>query len=145
MEIKLTPQESEKYFHNALCNGMSEIGYSGLKFSYEGADYQKAKKSLQEKIDKKEYPHEMYVFKGETPSICREDVWMEILRNGDKLEIVDIEGDGTYTRSIGLAEVHERVQKTESSHLQDMISENDDASTAFEVLQMVFFEESIFG
>lgn len=130
MEITLTKEESEKYFHNALCNGLGQMGGYGLQFDYEAADYAKAKKRLQAK--------------GQT-GICLEDVFMEILRMGKKLSFKDIEGDGDYDRSITLKDVHDRVQKTTPHHLVDMIDENDDADTADIILQTVFFEEVIFG
>lgn len=77
--------------------------------------------------------------------ICTEDVWMEILRMGEKLIMFDFEGEGDMTRSITLADVHARVQKTPLDHLTDMINETDDATTADVILQTVFFEEVIFG
>jgi len=126
MEIKLTPKESEDYFYNALCNGLGYmIGY-GLSVDYDKKDYQNAKKSL-----------------GESP--CYEDVLMEMLRKGGKLTLIDEECGGEYTRSITLKEIHERVQKTEHRFLLDMVNEEDDADTADQILQTVFFEEIIFG
>lgn len=140
MEIKLTPKESEKHFHTALCNGAGQLGYSGLQLDWDDNEYNEAKKTLQTKIDKGEKPEEMY-----GDRICREDVWMEILRNGGHLKINDIEGAGEYNRSIGIVEVHQRVQRTMKRHLIDMVEENDDAITADVVLQTVFFEEIVFG
>lgn len=150
MEIKLTKEESEKYFHSALCNGAGYIGGHGLELDYKEKDYKEAKKSLQEKIDKGEIPHFVYhpdymKKKGEKPEICREDVWMEILSIGKKLKMIDHEGEGEYTREITLADVHERVQKTDPDHLLDMVNENDDAVTADVIIQQVFFNEVIFG
>jgi len=126
MEIKLTPKESEDYFYNALCNGLGYISGYGLAVDYDTKEYQAAKKSL-----------------GGSP--CYEDVFMEMLRKGGKLTLVDEECDGEYTRSITLKEIHERVQKTDSDHLLAMVNENDDATTADVILQTVFFEEIIFG
>lgn len=131
MEIKLTPKESEEYFHNAMCNGIGMLSNSGLEFDYDDADYEEAKKSLKAKDSNQ--------------TICREDVWMEILRIGKKLRVNDIEGAGEYTREITLKEVHERVQNTQINHLTDMIEENDDAVTADVILQRVFFDDLIFG
>lgn len=144
MKITLEKKESEKIFHDALCNGLSQLGYSDLELDYKDEDYAKAKKSLQAKLSEGKIPHEMFVFRGETPSICVEDVFMEILRLGLKLTVKDLQG-GDYTKSIGLKEVHERVQKTDTRQLLQMTDGTGDASTAFEVLQMVFFEESVFG
>lgn len=135
MEIRLTPQESETHFHNSLCNGYGFGGY-GLEFSYTQKDYQTAKKSLESKMKSGEFKSDV---------ICREDVWMEILRIGGKLKVTDIECDGEYTRTIKLKDVHERVQKTPLRHLMDAVNENDDAYTADAIMQTVFFEDIIFG
>jgi RNase adaptor protein for sRNA GlmZ degradation len=70
---------------------------------------------------------------------------MQILRDGNKITLVDIGCEGEYTRSVTLADVHERVALTPASHLLDMINENDDACTADVVIQSVFFEDIIFG
>lgn len=135
MKIVLDKTESEEYFHNALCNGLGYMSGYGLQFVYEDADYKKAKKSLEAKLKKE----------GKEPGICLEDVFVEILRNGGKLTFEDVENEGDYTRSITLKDVHERVQKTPIDHLNDMINENDDATTADVILQTVFFEDVIFG
>lgn len=145
MEIKLTTEESEKHFHSAICNGADYIQAHGVELDYEAIDYKQAKKNLQEKLGKGEVPHEMYVFPGNSPAICIEDVLMQILRDGNKLKLIDHEGEGEYTRTITLADVHERVQKTPVRHLMDAINENDDATTADVIIQTVFLNEVIFG
>ena len=125
MKIVLTQKESEEYFYNSLCNGLSYIQGYGLELQYKISDYNAAKKKLN--------------------SPCYEDVFMEILRQGKSLTIVDHEGEGEYTRSITMKDVHTRVKKTPFAHLTNMIEENDDAETADVILQTVFFEEIVFG
>ena len=125
MTITLTPQESEEYFHNALCNGLSYIQDYGLGLDYEQTEYKAAREKL--------------------TNPCYEDVLMQILRDGNRLTMVDVEGEGDMTRSICLQDVHERVQKTPHKHLIDMVDENDDAVTADVILQSVFFSDIIFG
>lgn len=127
MKITLTPKESEQYFYNALCNavGTNYMDGYGLEMSFFNRDYLAAKEKLQ--------------------SPCYEDVLMQILRDGKKLTFVDNESEGDMTRSITLADVHERVQLTPFQHLKDMIEENDDATTADVILQTVFFQEVVFG
>ena len=127
MQIVLTPEESEDIFYNSLCNG-HEIAYYGLQMQYDDDEYQKAKQVLKDK--------------GESP--CLEDVWMEMLRQGYTLTLVDEEG-GVDPSTITLADVHERVSMTDARHLLDAINENDDGVTADVVLQTVFFKEIIFG
>ncbi len=127
-QIILTPQESEEFFYNAICNGLGYVttGY-GLELDYDRSQYKQAKASL---IDK---------------SPCFEDVFMEMLRMGFSLTLEDVEGDGDNTKSITMKDVHEWVSKTPFTHLSDMIMENDDAETADIIIQTVFFNDVIFG
>jgi hypothetical protein len=125
MKITLTPQESEEYFLNAMCNGLGEMSSYGLGLDYEQLDYNAAKEKL--------------------TNPCYEDVLMQILRDGNRITMVDVEGEGDMTRSICLQDVHERVQNTPHEHLMNMVDENDDCVTADIILQSVFFSDIIFG
>jgi len=131
MKIILTKKEAEEYFYNALCNSLTYVYGYGLKLKFPNGEYDKAKESLEKKNT------------GNT--ICYEDVLMEILRMGMSLKIEDCEDDGTYTRTISIEDVHERVAKTPITHLLAMINEEDDATTADVILQTVFFQDVIFG
>jgi len=101
----------------------------GLSLDYDENHYSSARKKLQEK----------------KLSTCFEDVLMQILRDGGNITLVDEEGEGAYTKSIIMKDVHERVSKTPIKHLTDAITENDDAVTADVIIQTVFFEDIIFG
>ena len=125
MKLTLTPQESENFFYNSLCNGLDYIYGYGLQLNYNDQEYDEACSKLD--------------------SPCFEDVLMQMLRDGKGLTLVDFECDGEYTRTITLKEVHERVQDTPIRHLMDAINENDDAVTADVIIQQVFFQETIFG
>lgn len=127
MKISLTPQESEEYFYNALCNaeGSGYMNSYGIKMTFHNRDYLSAKEKLQ--------------------SPCYEDILMQILRDGNKLTYQDVEGQGDMTRSINLTDVHERVQLIPVSHILNLFNENDDAETADVILQTVFFQEVVFG
>jgi len=125
MTIKLTTQESEEYFYNALCNGLSYISSYGLRLDYSSPEYKAAKAKLSEP--------------------CFEDVLMQMLKDGNTITLIDEECDGEYTKSITMKHIHNRVQKTQLNHLMNMINENDDAETADVILQTVFFEDIIFG
>jgi hypothetical protein len=129
MKITLTPQESEEYFHNALCNGLDYIQGYGIVLEIQKSQYEAAKQSLKAK--------------GVSP--CYEDVLMEILRQNGKLKLKDIEGEGAMDAEITLADVHERVQQTPLTHLVSMINETDDAETADAIIQTTFYKEIIFG
>lgn len=125
MKMTLTPQESEEFFYNSLCNGLDYIHGYGLELNYNEQEYDEACKKLD--------------------SPCFEDVLMQILKDGKSLTLVDLECDGAYTSTITLKDVHERVQDTDVRHLMDAINEEDDAETADVILQQVFFKETIFG
>ena len=133
MKIVLTKEESEKHFHDALCNS-SNLPYYGVTLDYNDLDYKKAKKSLVKKRDKGEFKE----------TICLEDVWMEILRVGGKLTLIDEEGV-VGDKSITLKDVHRKVAKTPLRNLMDAINGNDDADTADAIVQTVFYGEVIFG
>jgi hypothetical protein len=127
MKINLTPEESETYFHNSLCNG-HHIAYYGLQLDYDEKEYDQARERLKAK--------------GESP--CLEDVWMEILRGGGTLTLID-EENGEEPSPIKLADVHERVQNTPTYHMMNAINEHDDGDTADVILQTVFYGDVIFG
>ena len=95
---------------------------------YSEKEYDKARKRLQKK--------------GE--SACLEDVWLEILRGGGTLTLVD-EENGEEPQTITLKDVHERVQEAPVRHLMDAINEQDDGDTADVILQTVFYQDVIFG
>ncbi len=127
MEIKLTNEESEEYFYNALSNGgLSLLENSGIILSYDKDQYKLAAEKLTDS--------------------CFEDVLMQILIDGNKLSFIDLEGDGEYSREVTLELVHQRVNKMPQKHLLDLVQENDDAITADVLLQSVLYDgEIIFG
>ena len=129
MKITLTTTESEEMFFNAMCNGLGYITGYDLELDFDQTEYTTAAAKI----------------KAEGLSPCFEDVLMQILRDGGSITLVDIGCEGEYTKSINLADIHDRVALTPTSHLMDMINENDDACTADVVLQTVFFEDVIFG
>lgn len=131
MEIKLNNAESESIFHTALCNGLGYMSGYGLALNFKKEDYQSAKENLKSKL-------------GENTSVCYEDVLLQILRDGNSLTMVDEESDGEET-IITIQDVYDRVQKTPTRFLMDMINEQDDAETADVVIQTVFFGEIVFG
>jgi hypothetical protein len=136
MEIKLDPIESEDFFHAALCNGAGEIAQYGFELDYSNEKYREAKDSLLKKQESGEFSGMM---------ICREDIWMEILRVGGTLTLVDTENKGEYTSTISRKDVWEGVQQSPANHLFDMANDRDDAITAYVILQTVFFNDVVFG
>jgi len=128
MKIILDNEESESMFYNALCNGLNDFSSHGLRLSYIAEEYQAAKDIFKSQLNK-------------DVDVCYEDVLMQILRNGDSLKVIDIEGDGDQDAEITMKEVHERMSEVPFSDLSDMITQNDDACTADNVLQTIFYNE----
>ena len=130
MKIELTHEESETYFHNALCNGLDYIAGYGLEIEYTGAELKQARAS--------------YALAHPNTLACYEDILMQILRDGNTLKLIDNE-DEDEVREIKLSDVHKRVAQTPIKHLMDMVNENDDADTADVIIQTVFLGEVIYG
>jgi hypothetical protein len=125
LKISLTNELSEEIFYNALCNSLDYMCSSyGLDLRYKQSDYKNAKDKLS--------------------SPCFEDVLMQMLRDGIKIGLKDIEG-GMGTEYITLDTIHERVKNVPITDLLDMIDENDDATTGEIVLQIVFLNEIMYG
>ena len=127
MKIQLTKKESLDFFHSSLCNAIG-TGYMngyGIELQYNSAEYKESRKKLMEP--------------------CFEDVLIQMLKDGYKLTMLDIENEGEYTKTIDINTVYERVCKTPVDHLVDMINEEDDVTTADVILQTVFYNEVIFG
>lgn len=125
ISIVLSPEKSEEFFHESMCNSLGYMSGYGLELSYNKSEYNKSKEKLDDP--------------------CWEDVLLQMLKDGYSLTMVDVEYDGEYTRSITLKDVHDRVSKTPFSHLNDMIEESGDATTGDVILQTVFFDDIIFG
>lgn len=130
MKIELTHEESETYFHNALCNGLAYIAGYNLEIEYTGAELKQARANYAAA-----HPNEL---------ACYEDILMQILRDGNTLKLIDNE-DEDNVKEIKLSDVHERVAQTPIKHLMDMVNENDDADTADVIIQTVFLGEVIYG
>lgn len=125
MKITLTPEESEEYFYNALCNGLDYFQGYGFDLDYDADQYYKAREKLK--------------------SPCFEDVLMQLLRDGGQLIFKDVENEGDMTRIVTLKDIHERVQNAPIKTLTEMADQEDDADTADIILQTVLFNEILLG
>lgn len=124
MEIQLTNEEKQDYFHRALCNGLGYIDGYGLELIYNDEDYKKAKSVLS--------------------APCYEDVLMQILRDGKQLMIRDYEG-GEDDAYITMEQMYQNIDKVYPNRLMEMHNEEDDAETADVIIQTVFLGEVIYG
>lgn len=124
MKISLKKSEKIKFFHTALCNGLSYIAGYGLVLTVEDGVYYDARNKLH----------------GET---CIEDVLIQILKDGNHITIEDTESEESH--DITLEMVLERMNNVDNDHLIDMEQERDDAETADAILQTIIFNEVIYG
>jgi hypothetical protein len=128
ISIKLTSEESKKFFYNALCNGMHQMKYYDLAWV----------------IDVNQYNAARELVTGGEYGVCREDVIMKMLEMGYTISLKDLNEDG-HDATIGMEDVINNVQLAPSGHLMDMINQNDDADTADAIIQSVFYKDIIFG
>jgi hypothetical protein len=114
-------------FFDSMCNvfGTGYFDGYGLELDYDENDYKESRNKLTDP--------------------CFEDVLFQMLKDGKKLTLVDVECDGEYTRSITLEDVHNKVCKTPTRFLMDMINEEGDVETSDVILQTVFFDDIVFG
>ena len=121
--LKFTQEEANDIIFNALCDGMAFIrGYDCFihcdKFQYDVA---------REKF--------------ETPTI--EDVYMEVLKSGNKLIWVDVES--MEETKVDLLTMTERLNLVDFDVISNFISEQYDAEDADIVLQTIFLGEVRFA
>ena len=127
ISIKLTAEESKKFFYNALCNGIFLMWQYDLMLVYDSDDYETAREQFED-----------------GQSVCYEDVIMKMLEMGYKISLKDLSGSG-HGATIGIDDVINNVQLAPVGHLMDMINQNDDADTADAIIQSVFYKDIIFG
>ena len=139
MKIEFLKSDAEKILHDAFCNGgLSELNHSGIEIEWDSEinsnNYSNAKKRLQES--------------GMT-SICIEDVYIEILKNGDCIQFTDFQEDELINLDINNALSNfNSLKDEEKMELAKFLDEDDfstDAWDCFNALQYAFFGKIIFG
>lgn len=131
MKLILEKEEALAIIHSALCNGgLTELRSSsvGLKITHD--EYDSAKEELLKTMSSRE--------------ICREDVWVQILREGKTLGFYDY--DGEEVLGFTLDKAIEEMSKEEVLDIVNTFNkEQDDAFTGWELLQYCLYGEVIFG
>lgn len=123
MKIIFTNEEAQQHFHSAMCNGLGYIAGYDLELRYNQKHYDAAKNQM--------------------GFACYEDILMQILRDGNKLFLVDL--NEATRHAITLQDVYDRLSETPIRHLINLIEENDDAETADVILQTIFLGEVVYG
>jgi hypothetical protein len=137
MKLLLEKSEKEKFFFNALCNGLHYFNQYGVEVDCDGVDYDNAKKELEENPKLAESW-------GSGGSVCYEDIFMQVLKMGKTLQVIDHE-ESIDNVSITLEDMYVNIEFTPFDHLNDMLQQQDDAITGDVILQSVFFKDIIFG
>lgn len=125
-QITLTNEKAEEIFFNALCNGQHYLGDYGYSMNYNNKEFRKAVKDIE----------------AQGIGGCLEDIWMQMLRNGDKLSLVNIDEEENF--EITLQDVYTNMALVPTFHLMDMLNEKDDAITADAILQTIFFKDIVY-
>lgn len=81
-----------------------------------------------------------------TEVICREDVWVEMVKQGHSITLVDNE-ETEDNVELNLAKLNEGIEKMPIDLISKLMSEDGeyDAWTCYEALQYIMFGEVIFG
>ena len=139
MKIEFTKIDAEKILFDSFCNGgLGEMCSSNVCIDWESkinsTNYSNAKKRLQER--------------GET-SICVEDIYIEILKNGDVIQFTDYEGEEFINLHIEDAVANFNALKDEEKIDLAKLLDEDDCSTdvwdCFNAIQYALYGEVIFG
>lgn len=128
MKIELTKQEAEKFFYNALCNGLGYFESYDIELSYDKEEYKKARETAKAE---------------DGGNVCFEDVLLEMLKKGYTLKAIDENNEETHILTID--KMYHQMQEVPANTLLEMINENDDADTADIILQVCFIGEHTYG
>lgn len=130
MKLILEPEEALSIIHSALCNGgLSQMESCGVILSVSNEEYSNSRQQLVE---------------GGKKDICREDVWVQILRTGKPLKFFDFEGNEEQEFTLDKA-IEELGKEDAFDLVNTFIDEDDDADTGFELFQLCLYGEIIFG
>jgi hypothetical protein len=128
MEIKLTEKECLDILHTAMCN-----------YPNYGNCFIKAK-STKEALDAKE----QILKENENSVVCREDVWLNIIKNGGTLLLKDEEG-GEDEWELNIKTLQEKMPLLPLKNLTNFVNETDDADDADIAIQILFIGEILFA
>jgi len=143
MKIQFEKQDLEQILYDSFCNGgLSELYYCGIAVDWESnpnaMNYKNARKRLKEK-------------QNETTIICIEDVYIEILKNGDAIIFTDNEGGDDELIELRLDDALNNINSISDKakiELAKLLDEDDcstDAWDCFNAIQYALYKEVIYG
>ena len=139
MKIEFSKEDAEKILYDSFCNGgLGELSYSSVSVDWEShpntLNYANARKRLKE---------------SGMESICIEDVYIEILKNGDEIIFTDYEGEELIPLNLDVALINfNSISDAEKIELAKLIDEDDcstDVWDCFNAIQYALYQEVIFG
>lgn len=131
--VKLTEKERIKVFADILANIIATNFFEGygIQLNYAQNHFDSARRKVVKKI------------KNHTI----EDIWMQILADGNELIFEDVEGEGAETKSITIKDF-ERIDKLPIKALMEVLDEENgdpDAYTYDTLLQHLLYGKEIFA
>ena len=143
MKIQFEKKDAEQILYDSFCNGgLSELYYCGISVNWESnpnaTNYTNAKNRLKEK-------------QKENETICIEDVFVEILKNGDAIIFTDNEDEDGELIELRLNDALNNINsinddaKIELAKLLDEDNCDADAWDYFNAIQYALYKEVIYG
>jgi hypothetical protein len=139
MKIEFSKEDAEQILYDTFCNGgLGELALSSVSVDWKSVpnanNYASAKNRLIENGMK---------------SICREDIYIEILKNGDEIIFTDYEGEESIvlTLDIALNNLNE-ISEKDKLDLIKLLDEDDVSSDIWDyynAIQFALYKEVIFG
>jgi hypothetical protein len=139
MKIEFSKEDAEKILYDSFCNGgLGELSYSSVSVDWESQpndiNYVNAKKRLKE---------------SGVESICVEDIYIEILKNGDEIIFTDYEGEELIPLKLDTALINfNSLSDADKMELAKLLDDDDcstDAWDCFNAIQYALYGEVIFG
>ena len=121
--------------HSAFSDGLHFFGSYGIVIDYSDTDYQKAKGAL--------------IANGTDPdSLCREDVFVQMIRQGSSIEFIDDEADAEddgQTARLNLDTIEANWDAIPLRYIAAVQDEDYDANDADLILQHLLWRDAVFG
>lgn len=138
MKIEFSKKDAEKILYDSFCNGgLDELTFSSVSIDWEShlnsLNYDNAKERLKESGQK---------------GICREDIFIEILKNGDEIIFTDYEGEElVYLKLDTALDNFNSLPNPDKLTLAKLLDDdcNADAWDYFNAIQYALYKEVIFG
>ena len=138
MKIEFSKENAEKILYDSFCNGgLTELYHRSISIDWEinpnKINYANAKTRIKEKG---------------ISSICLEDIYIEILKNGDAIIFTDYEGEELIELKLDDAlNNFNSLSDEEKIDLSKLIDDNcsTDAWDCFNALQYALYKEVIYG